>query len=128
MTSTRSCGGKSPGPAGPRGVLEAGQAVPGEPLPPLADGVPVAAEFRGDGLIGGSVGVGGPENDAAAEDQGLWGGPGPDEGFEVPADVGGEVEPGAEGEGHGSLRAEREGLRHDAIMAGRDAVVQLRRS
>ena len=36
----------------------------------------VAAEFGGDVAVGGSVVLGGAEDDPAAEGQGLWGGAG----------------------------------------------------
>jgi hypothetical protein len=70
--------------------------------------VSIAVEILGDGLIGGQIGIGGAEDDAAAEDEGLWGGPSPDERFELPADIGGQVNLGTEGKWHGSLRANRE--------------------
>jgi hypothetical protein len=61
----------------------------GEAFPPLADGVSIAVEFMGDGLIGGLIGSASAEDDAAAKDQRLWGGPGTDERFELPARIGG---------------------------------------
>src|SRR5262245_53858315 len=60
-TPRRSPGGKLPGPAGAGGVLQSGQAVFGEALAPLADGVPVAAQFGGDLLVGGAVVSGGQQ-------------------------------------------------------------------
>src|SRR5947209_10050840 len=69
--SRRSSGGKAPGPAGARGVLQAGQAALGEALAPQADGVAVAVELGGDGLVGGEVVVVGAQDQAAAEGQGL---------------------------------------------------------
>src|SRR5215475_14561425 len=41
----RASGGKAPGPAGARGVLQARQARAREAFPPQADGVPVAVQF-----------------------------------------------------------------------------------
>lgn len=64
----------------------------GEAFPPLADGVSIAVEFLGNGLIGGLIAIGGSEDDAAAEDESLWGGPGPDERFEPAACIGGQVD------------------------------------
>ena len=67
----------------------------------------IAVEFLGDGLIGGLIGVGSAEDDAAAKDESLGCGAGPDEGFELPAGISGQVELGAEGKRHRSLRADR---------------------
>ena len=91
-TWSRSSGGKAPGAAGAGGVAEAAQAVGGEALAPLADGVAVAVEFGGDGLVGGPVRGRGPEDEAAAQGQGLGGGAGPDQGFELLAGLRGEHE------------------------------------
>ncbi len=77
------------GPTRARGILQTGQAVFGEAFPPLADGVSIAVEFLGDGLIGGLIGIGGAEDEAAAKDERLWGGPGPDERFELSARISG---------------------------------------
>jgi hypothetical protein len=88
--------------------------------------VSIAVEFLGDGLIGGLLGSGGAEDDAAAEDEGLWGGPSPNERFELPADIGGQVDLGTEGKWHGSLRANREKVSFTkGIMANRAGIVQL---
>jgi hypothetical protein len=51
--------------------------------------VSIAVEFLGDGLIGGLIGVRSAEDDAAAKDERLWGGPGTDERFELSARIGG---------------------------------------
>jgi hypothetical protein len=67
----------------------------------------VTVELLGNGLVGGLIGVGRAEDDAAAKDESLWGGPGPDERFELSAHVGGQVDRGTEGKWHGSLRADR---------------------
>src|SRR5262245_55412265 len=56
-TATRASGGKAPGPAGARGVLQAVQAVGGKAFAPLTDGVAVAVEFVGDGLVSRVVGI-----------------------------------------------------------------------
>src|SRR5947208_16929404 len=66
-TRRRSSGGNAPGPARARRVLQARQARGGEALAPQSDGVAVAAEFGGDALVGGPVGVGGPQDESAAE-------------------------------------------------------------
>jgi hypothetical protein len=47
--------------------------------------VSIAVEFLGDGLIGGLVGIGSAEYDAAPKDECLWSGPGTDERFELSA-------------------------------------------
>ena len=72
----------------------------------------IAVEFLRDGVIGGLIGVGSAEDDAAAKDESLWCRPGPDERFELPANLGGQIDLGAEGKWHGSLRANRESLLH----------------
>jgi hypothetical protein len=63
--------------------LKAIEAVGGEALPPLADGMAVAVQFVGDLLVGWPILVGGVEDKAAAKGQGLGRGPGPDEGLEL---------------------------------------------
>src|SRR4051812_11287643 len=60
--ATLTCGGRSPGAAGAWGVLEAVQSAGGEAFTPQADGVSVAVEFGGGGLVGGLIGVGGAED------------------------------------------------------------------
>jgi hypothetical protein len=64
------------------------EAVGDEALTPLADGMAVTAKFVGDVLVGGVVGLSDPQDDAAAEDQGLWGGARPDECLELGAELG----------------------------------------
>ena len=59
-----------------------------EAFAPLADGVAVAVQFGGDVLVGRVVRLGGAQDDAAAEGQGLGRGAGADEGFELAAQVG----------------------------------------
>jgi hypothetical protein len=49
---------------------------------PESDGVAIAGELGGDLEIGGIVAVGGPEDQAAAKDEGLRRGTGPHQGFE----------------------------------------------
>ena len=56
--------------------MQAGQAVFQEALPPQADGVAVAVQFLGDLAVAGAVGLGGAEDQAAAEAQALRGGAG----------------------------------------------------
>jgi len=62
--------------------VQAVEAVRGEALAPLADGVAVAAQFVGDLLVGRPVVLGSAEDEAAAKGQGLRGGPGAEEGLE----------------------------------------------
>jgi hypothetical protein len=50
----------------------------------------IAVELLGNGLIGGLIVSGGAKDDAAAEDEGLWGGPSPYERLELPADLAGQ--------------------------------------
>jgi len=100
LTSTRSGGGKRSGSTRSWGVLQTGQTVAGEAFPPLADGMSIAVEFLGDGLIGGLIDVGSAEDDAAAKDESLWCGSGPDERFELSARIGGQVDQGTEGKWH----------------------------
>jgi hypothetical protein len=89
-TARSSSGGKAPGSAGAGCVLKALEAVGGEALSPLADGMAVAAQFVGDLLIGRPVVAGGVEDEAAAKGHGLGRGPGADEGSELLALVRGE--------------------------------------
>ena len=70
-TSTSSEGGKASRPTRPRSVLQAGEAVLDKAVPPEADGMAVTVQLAGNLNVGRVVGVGGPEHDAAAEDQGL---------------------------------------------------------
>ena len=80
-TASRSSGGKAPGPTGAGGVLQAGEAGGDEALAPLADGVPVAVQLRGDLLVVRAVGVGSAQEEPAAKGQGLRGGAGAGEGL-----------------------------------------------
>src|SRR5262245_56271306 len=69
-TCRRSSGGKAPGSAGARCILEAGQAGRGEAFAPLAHGMPVALALLSELLVRGVVVGGGVEDDAASESQG----------------------------------------------------------
>src|SRR5947209_2399765 len=100
-TRSRSSGGKAPGSPGARGVLQAGQAVGHEALPPLADGVAVAAEFHRNVLVGRIIGLGGPQDDATAESEGVGGGAGAGQGFELAALLGCQFDRRSEGTRHG---------------------------
>jgi hypothetical protein len=72
-----------------------------ETLAPLADGMAVAVEFGGDVLIGGVVGPGGTQDDAAAKDQGLRRGTGANQTFELRANLRCQFNWGSEGAWHG---------------------------
>lgn len=63
--------------------MQAVEAVGGEALPPLADGMAVAAQCGSDLLVSRPVVAGGVEDEAAAKGQGLGRGPGGDEGLEL---------------------------------------------
>jgi hypothetical protein len=62
--------------------LKALDAFINEALTPLADSVPVTAQLGGNLLVGRVV-LGGEQDDAATEDQGLRGGTGADKGLEL---------------------------------------------
>ena len=81
--------------------MQALQAVGGEALPPLADGVAVAAQLGGDVPIGGAIVRGGAEDDATAEGQRLRRGAGADEGLELVPDLLGQLDGRTEGAWHG---------------------------
>jgi hypothetical protein len=87
--------------------LEAGKATGDEAFAPLADRVAVAAEFGSDVLIGRGVRLGGEQDDAATKDEGLGGGTGADEVFEVSADFGGQFDRRAKGTWHGNPPGEQ---------------------
>ena len=108
MTERRSEGGKAPRPAGARGILEAGEAFGDEALAPLADGVTVAPQIGSDALIRRGVGLGGEQDDAATEDEGLGGGTGADEVFELDAHFGSQLDRRAKGTWHGNPPGEQE--------------------
>jgi hypothetical protein len=63
--------------------LEAAEPWGDEAFAPLADGMAVAAEFVGDLEIGRLLGIGGAQDQPAAEDQGLGGGTGPQQAFQA---------------------------------------------
>ena len=70
-------------------------------LTPGGDGVPIAAEFGGDLEVGGLILSGGPEDQAAAEHQGLGGRAGSNQSLELGALSVREGDRLREGEGHG---------------------------
>src|SRR3954452_5058524 len=98
--ATRSCGGKSPRPTGPRGILQAGQAVCGKALAPEAGRVAVAVQRGGDVLVGRVARDRGPQDDAAAERQRLGRGTGAGKSLEAVPQFRGEGETRAERTGH----------------------------
>jgi hypothetical protein len=63
--------------------LQAGEALFEEAVAPVTDGVTVAVEFGSDLQVGRLVGVGGAQDNAAAEGQGLRCGAGAHEGAEA---------------------------------------------
>jgi hypothetical protein len=81
--------------------LEACQACGDEAFTPLADGVAVASQFGGEVLIGGVVGLGGTQDDAAAKDQCLGRRVSADKRLKVHAHVRGQFDRGGEGAWHG---------------------------
>ena len=72
------------------------ETVGDEAFSPLADGVAVAVERGGDGLVGGPVIVGRPQDQATAEGQRLGGGGGAGQGGQLLPGQGGQVETGTE--------------------------------
>jgi hypothetical protein len=70
--------------------LQAGQALGDEAFAPLADGVPVAIQLRGQLLIGGGVVRRRVQDEATAEGEGLGGGTRPRQGLELVAKVRGQ--------------------------------------
>ena len=68
--------------------MQALQAFGDEALAPLADGVAVAVQFTSNLLVVGPVVVGRAQDEAAAKDQGLRRGAGPDQGLELLAKFG----------------------------------------
>jgi len=75
-TLCRSSGGKSGRAAAAGQVAQAAEAMAVEAPPPAGDGVGVAAEFVGDLVVGGLVGLGAAEDEAGAEGEALGGGAG----------------------------------------------------
>jgi hypothetical protein len=80
--------------------LQAFQALGSEALAPAADGVAIATQFGGDVLVGWAARLSGAQDDTAAEDQGLGGGPGTDQGFELGPKFFLQLNDGAEGARH----------------------------
>jgi hypothetical protein len=76
--------------------LQAGQAGGDESLAPLADGVPVAVEFRSDLPIVGLIFVGGTQDQATAKDESLGCGARPEKGVELGTQFGGKDDAGSE--------------------------------
>jgi len=72
-----------------------------EAFAPLPDGVAVAVQLGGDELVGGFVALGGAQDDAAAEDEGLGGGAGADESLKFGAEFVGQFDGRSEGARHG---------------------------
>jgi hypothetical protein len=62
--------------------------------------MPVAAKFDGYLLVGGVIVVRGPQDESAAEDQGLRGGAGADQHLKLLAEFVGQAQSGAEGTWH----------------------------
>jgi hypothetical protein len=62
----------------------------------------VTVQFGGDLVVGRVVRLGGAQDDAAAENERLGGGPGADEGLELAATSGIQFDDRAEGARHGS--------------------------
>jgi hypothetical protein len=80
--------------------LQAGQARGGEAFPPQADGVAVAVEFGRDLLVGGLVGVGGPQDEPATKDQSLRRGACADQRLELLTECVGQMQRRAKGTRH----------------------------
>ena len=87
--------------------MQASEAVGGEAFPPLSDRVAVAVEFVGQLLISEAV-SGRAEDEAAAEDQGLWRRAGADEGVQLLLKFGRQHESRCEGTWHERLPCCRE--------------------
>lgn len=87
-----SSGGKAPGSSGAWGVLQTGETGGDEAFTPEANGVSITVEFGGDVLIVGLVVLGGAEDEAAAEDEGLRSGAGADQRLELAAGLVGEYD------------------------------------
>ena len=63
--------------------MQAGKAGGNEAFSPQSDGMSIAVEFGGDVLVGGSVLLGSPEDEAAAGGKCLGRGAGLDQGLEL---------------------------------------------
>jgi hypothetical protein len=69
--------------------------------------VSVAAQF-GSELLVGRIPGGGTQDDATTKDEGLWGGAGANQGFELAAQVGRQFDGGGKGARHGSPPGEQD--------------------
>ena len=83
ITSSRSEGGKASRSTRPRSILRARQAVSEVAASPDGNRAAIASKFGGDLEVGGMVGGGRPEHQAASEGEGLGCGPGSEEGFQA---------------------------------------------
>ena len=81
--------------------MQAGQAGGGEAFAPQANGVTIAAEFGRDLLVGGLISLGSPQDESAAEDEGLRGGACANQGLELLAEFVGQTQGRAKGTRHG---------------------------
>ena len=89
-TLWRSSGGKSDRAAAAGEVAKAVEATAAEAPAPFGDGAGVAAQFGGDLVIGGLVGLGAAEDEAGAEGEGLSRGVSVGQAAEVDKLVGGQ--------------------------------------
>jgi hypothetical protein len=80
--------------------LESVESAFAEVFTPLADGMPVAVQLVGDGLVGG-IAFRSAQDAAAAQGQRLRGGAGAREGFELRAVFDGQFDSGSPRVGHG---------------------------
>lgn len=72
--------------------MQSGEAGGDEAFAPESNGVAIAVKFGGDVLIVGLVVLGGAEDEAAAEDEGLRSGAGADQRLELAAGLVGEYD------------------------------------
>jgi hypothetical protein len=96
--------------------LQAGQAAVVEAPPPQGDGVAVTAELAGDLAVGGLIGFGGAEDQAAAEGQGLRGGVGAGQREQLVALDAGEGDGDSERQRHGILPRRKTGTQRRAAV------------
>src|SRR5579862_7003531 len=89
-TLWRSSGGKSGRAAAAGEVAKAAEAAAAEAPAPLGDGAGIAAQFGGDLVVGGLVGLGAAEDEAGAEGEGLGRGVSVGQAAEVDELVGGQ--------------------------------------
>ena len=121
MTERCSEGGKAPGSAGARGVLEASKAIGDEAFAPLADGVAVAIEFGSNVLVRRGVRLGGEQDDAATKDECLRSRTGADEVFEVVTQFSSQLDRRAKGTWHGNPPGEQQMVISCRIIMATDA-------